>query len=66
MAFKPQNKVQSDGTTKKGKLEVFLTGTFLSETSQEDLKLGEVDLGEFDFNKVNTFTKLKRDKLVIS
>ena len=31
-----QNKVQSDGTTKKdAKLEVFLTGTFLSETSQE-------------------------------
>ena len=60
VAFKPQNKVQSDGTTKKdAKLEVFLTGTFLSETSQE-VPLGEVDLGEFDFNKVNTFTKVKQ------
>ena len=36
VAFKPQNKVQSDGTTKKdAKLEVFLTGTFLSETSKK-------------------------------
>ena len=60
VAFKPQNKVQSDGTTKKdAKLEVFLTGTFLSETSQE-VALGEVDLGEFDFNKVNTFTKVEK------
>ena len=60
VAFKPQNKVQTDGTTKKdAKLEVFLTGTFLSETSQE-VTLGEVDLGEFDFNKVNTFTKVEK------
>ena len=63
VAFKPTNKVQSDGTTKKdAKLEVFLTGTFLSETSQE-VPLGEVDLGEFDFNKVNTFTKVKQKQV---
>jgi len=60
VAFKPQNKVQSDGTTKKdAKLEVFLTGTFLSETSQE-VPLGEVDLGEYDFNEINTFTKVEK------
>ena len=60
VAFKPQNKVQSDGTTKKdAKLEVFLTGTFLSETSQE-VPLGEVDLGEYNFNEINTFTKVEK------
>ena len=63
VAFKPTNKVQSDGTTKKdAKLEVFLTGTFLSETSQE-VPLGEVELGEYDFNKVNTFTKVKQRQI---
>jgi len=63
VAFKPTNKVQSDGTTKKdAKLEVFLTGTFLSETSQE-VPLGEVDLGEFNFNEVNTFTKVKQKQV---
>ena len=63
----PQNKVQTDGTTKKdAKLEVFLTGTFLSTTSQE-YSLGKVDLGEFDFNKVNTFTKVEfKRQLMIS
>ena len=60
VAFKPTNKVQSDGTTKKdAKLEVFLTGPITSNSSEE-FPLGEVDLGEFDFNKVNTFTKVEK------
>jgi len=63
VAFKPQNKVQSDGTTKKdAKLEVFLTGPLVSEAGQE-FPLGEVDLGEYDFNKVNTFTKVKQKQI---
>ena len=63
LAFKPTNKVQSDGTEKKdAKLEVFLTGTFLSETSQE-VPLGEVELNEYDFNKINSFTKVKKKQI---
>ncbi len=54
-----QNKTQSDGTTKKqAKLEVFLTGTFQHQKQHKKYPLGEVDLGEYDFNEINTFTKV--------
>ena len=63
LAFKPANKVQSDGTTKKdAKLEVFLTGPIVSETGQE-FPLGEVELNEYDFNKINTFTVVKKKQI---
>ena len=63
VAFKPTNKVQSDGTTKKdAKLEVFLTGPITSDSSEE-FPLGEVELDEYDFNKVNTFTVVKKKQI---
>jgi len=63
LAFKPTNKVQSDGTEKKdAKLEVFLTGGITSEVDQE-FSLGEVELNEYDFNKINTFTKVKKKQI---
>ena len=63
VAFKPTNKVQSDGTEKKdAKLEVFLTGPITSNSSEE-FPLGEVELDEYDFNKINTFTVVKKKQI---
>ena len=61
-AFKPSVKTQSDGTTKpEAVLEVFLTGSFLSE-NQTETSLGEVDLSDEPVN-TNVF-KIVNEKQI--
>lgn len=64
VAFKPTDKTQSNGTSKReAKLEVFLTGSFVS-TQDQELKLGEVDLTNYDFDTINDYTKVKQLQII--
>jgi len=64
VAFKPTDKTQSNGTSKReAKLEVFLTGSFVS-TQDQELKLGEVDLTNYDFETINDYTPVKQLQII--